>query len=192
MSPLARRLARARRNFALTVGARALLIAFTAGAALLLLLLGADALVALPLGLRQLAMPLAALTAICVLALHGAPRVRDALRSSDEEVALWFERRLQSLRYAPVTAADARTAVDSAALAPVIDAAPLEAELASASRAALRRPGLALAIGLTLLVLIPAGAVARVGAPRPGDSLDRLGASARGAADPLASIVVRV
>ena len=127
-----------------------------------------------------------------VLLGFGAVRARAAFRASDEQVALWFETRLPELRYALVTSADERYAGQEGALARTVASAPLEREVALASQRALARPAVLVFLLAVLILLAPAGAVARVSAPRAGDALARAGAVARAAADPLASIVVRV
>lgn len=118
--------------------------------------------------------------------------VRDAWRATDAQIALWFERRIPTLRYALVTQAELGQAQQSEALERVVSSAPLEATVAQATRRALVRPALTVALLAVLMVLMPAGAIGRVMTPSAGDALDR--ASARDAAvgNPLATIVVRV
>ncbi len=192
MSPVQERVARIRRRFAMAVLAHAVLVAAAIAGMILVAGLVVDALVALPLVVRSAIAPLAAFIGVTFLALRGLPQLREVLTSPDEAVALWFERRLPALRYALVTSVEAPFAIGPAALAATVASAPLESELSAATRHALRRPALALGAALLVLLVVPAGAVARVGAPRAGDALARAGASLRAGADPLATIVARV
>ncbi|MDH5235616.1 MAG: hypothetical protein OEW77_11715, partial [Gemmatimonadota bacterium] len=123
---------------------------------------------------------------------HVVAYARPAWRATDEQVALWFERRLPALRYALVTSVEARHAAAAPALEPAVAAVPLEHEVTSAARGALARPAGLVALLLAVLALAPAGAVSRIARPSPGDALMRPGAAARAARDPLATIVVRV
>jgi hypothetical protein len=192
MTPATARLHRARRSLALAAAARAALTAALA----VLLVLGAgfalDTLAGLPLGLRRAFLPLAVIAGGATLIRALAGPVRAAARATDEAVALWFESRLPTLRYALVTSVDARFAGSAPALDREIAGAPLEREVSLATRHALARPAIIVATLALGLILVPKGAIGRVIAPAPGDSLERLGAAARAAADPLASIVVRV
>ena len=192
MTPVRARLARARRALVFALSARGLLLALAVALVLLTVGLLADGLVSLPLGVRRLLAPVAILIGAIVLLGFGAVRARAAFRASDEQVALWFETRLPELRYALVTSADERYARQEGALAQTVASAPLEREVARASQRALARPAVLVLLLAVLFLLAPAGAVARVSAPRAGDALARAGAVARAAADPLASIVVRV
>ena len=192
MSPVQERVARIRRRFAMAVLARSVLVAAATAGLIIVAGLTLDALIGLPLVVRGWVAPVAAFVAVAILALGGVPRLREVLASRDEAVALWFEQRLPSLRYALVSSVDSHVVIEPGALAASIASAPLEAELATAARAVLLRPALALVAALLVLFVVPSGAVARVGAPRAGDSLARAGASLRAGADPLATIVARI
>ncbi len=192
MSPLRHRLGRARRRLALALALRSLLLAALATATILLVGVLADTLVALPLGLRDAMLPVAVLGGVALLALQGIPLVRDAMRASEEAVALWFEHRIPQLSYSLVTAVDPAVRDPHPALAERAGQAPLEQVAARATRETLAHPAFALAIAALALLLVPDGAVARLTAPSEGDSLARAGTGLRGAADPLAAIVVRV
>jgi hypothetical protein len=192
MTPVVVRLARARRRFALAILVRSLLLAALASATILLLGLLLDTIIGLPLGVRRVLPSLAALGGVATLAILGVPRLRDALRATDESIALWFERRLPSLRYTLVTLADPRAGGLPAAVSASVAAAPLETEARRATREAVLRPAFALVLAVAALLLVPDGAVARVATPRAGDSLSRAGADRRAVGDPLATIVVRV
>lgn len=186
------RLLRARRALVASAAARALIVALLVALGVVGIGLALDALVGLPLGLRRALLPVAVLGGALALARGVLGPVRAAWGASDEMVALWFERRLPALRYALVTSVDPRFADAVPALERSATAAPLEREVALATRAALLRPALiAGALAIAVLVL-PGGAVARVLAPAAGDALDRPGAASRAVADPLATIVVRV
>ncbi len=191
MSPVTR-LRRAHRRLVLATLARAVLVAAVVALALLATGLVIDTFVALPLGARRALLPLALLGggALLVRALVGP--VREALRATDESVALWFERRIPDLRYALVTSVDPRFAGGVPGLEKQVERAPLEREVATAARSTLLRPAVIAAIFAAGLLLLPDGAVGRVVRPSTGDALDRLGAGGRAAADPLATIVVRV
>ena len=192
MSGVARRIVRARRALIASTLARAFLRAALVALVVLGAGLAADTLTGLPLAVRRLLVPLALVAGIAALLRDVMGPVRAAICASNESVALWFEARLPSLRYALVTSVDARHAGSVPALDRAVSEAPLEREVATASRSALVRPAIAVGVLALLLVLIPGGAVGRVAAPRDGDALDRAGASSRAATDPLATIVVRV
>jgi hypothetical protein len=91
-----------------------------------------------------------------------------------------------------VTQAELGETQGSEALERVVSSAPLEATVAEATRSALARPTLTVALLSALLVLMPAGAIGRVTAPSAGDALNRPDALAAAAGNPLATIVVRV
>lgn len=154
-------------------------------------LLAADALIGLPIRWRALLGVAPWLTAGLVLAAQIAGPIRRLVTARAEDVALWFERRIPALRYALVTQAGLGSA-GLPALEGVVASTPLEEELRSGVRTALERPLTALVVLSVLIVLIPQGAMSRVFAPAAGDALDRPGAAARAATNPLATIVVRV
>ncbi|MEX2180493.1 MAG: hypothetical protein WD771_00485 [Gemmatimonadaceae bacterium] len=185
------RLARARRTLVALLVARALLLSALVGAAALTVLLVVDVIAGIPLEVRS---SLAAIPWVAAFVAAGwfvAGPVRAGIRATEEQVALWFERRLPSLQYALVTQASLG-APGSAALEEAVAAAPLEHELRAAAGAALLRPALALAVAAVVLALAPAGALARLLEPAAGDALARPLLGAGDAADPLATIVVRV
>jgi len=187
-----RRIARARRSLVAAAVARALLLAVLAALLVLATGLVVDTFVGLPLEARRWLVPLALAVGAAALARTALGPVRAAVRATDESVALWFETRLPALRYALVTSVDARYAGTVPALERIADEAPLEREIASASRTALMRPALAVgAIALGLL-LMPPMAMGRITAPTAGDALGRMRTDARAAADPLATIVAHV
>lgn len=183
------RLQRARQRFALALATRAVLMALVVAAGGFLLVLLVDIALGLSTGAREklaLAPWLAGFATLLWLAWQAVAVSR---RASDEQLALWFEQRIPSLRYALVT----RVGLESAAQldAQIVDA-PLEQELTTATRRALTPPLIALSVAAALLLVLPSGAVGRVLAPAPGDALDHASAAARAVADPLATIVVRV
>lgn len=186
------RLARARRALGLAVAGRG--VALAVATALGLLVGGAvvDAFVGLPMPARRALLPLALTSGALLLLAQFLQRIMPAWRASDEAVALWFERRLPSLRYALVTAVDPHVTTVPPALERAVESAPLEPEVSRASRAILLRPVVAVLVALALLAVAPDGAVARVTAPRAGDALERAGADSRAESEPLATIVVRV
>ncbi len=174
---------------------RAVCLAAVAGLGTVALLLVADLSLALPASLREAlrALPwIVAAVVLMVLARRAITRVHHA---HDESLALWFERRLPELQYALVTRATGAVRGDAAgagALDATIARAPLDATLQRALRELLLAPLAVALIGLALLVLVPAGAVARIADPRAGDSLSRPAAIAQAARNPLASIVADV
>ena len=186
------RIRRARTTLALALGVRALLIAMACGLAVVALGVAGDAVVGLPLALRELLLPAALSLGAAVFVVLCLSRVRAAWRSTDEEIALWLEGRIPSLGYALVTSIGAPDAAAARALEREVAAAPVERTVREASGHALWRPGVVALVLLGLVALAPPGAVARVTAPAAGDLLDRAGGTARAERDPLATIVVRV
>ncbi len=186
------RVARARRSLIAAALTRAVLHA--ALVALLVLAVGllVDTFIGLSLDVRRWLVPLAVSAGVAVLAHAAFGPVRAAVRATDESVALWFETRLPSLRYALVTSVDARYAGSVPALERAAADAPLEREVATASRAALVRPALVVAVLAIGLLLLPPAAIGRITTPAAGDALGRMGTDARAAADPLATIVAHV
>lgn len=194
MSPVVRRLRRARRVLLLGIATRAVLVGILVALAAMLFALAVDVLVGLPLAWRARFVPAAWLAGALAMAWQLRRGASLIAAAGDEGIALWFERRIPALRYALVTRVTATDAVptDAAALDAAIAAAPLESEVTGALRAALLRPSAALLVALVVLLLLPSGAVGRVLAPAPGDALERAGAAARAGADALATIVVRI
>lgn len=96
-------------------------------------------------------------------------RARGVLHA--EQVALWIEERRPELRYALVTAVDSRYAGRVPALESAVGTA-WRGVLRPTVLRALLVPAAVAALGAALLALVPAGAVSRVTAPRPGDALD--------------------
>ena len=186
------RIAHARRRFGLATSARGVVIAAAAILGVLLTATIVDALVGLPVSLRRLILPLAAVAGVLVLLTEFIGRVRPTWRASDEAIALWFERRVPALRYALVSSVDPHITSLPSTIAHAVEAALLEPEVSRASREVLQRPIAVLALLVLSFLVAPAGAVARVAAPRVGDALERPGAASRAASDPLATIVVRV
>lgn len=182
------RLTNARTRILITLLARTALHAVIAALASVTLLLLLDVLVGLPQGLRSLTAWLPWILGVGLLLVGASRAIRGVHAANDEALALWFERRLPDLQYALVT----RVGADVPALDARIAAAPLEAELARASRAALQAPAIAALVGLLLLWLMPSGAVARIASPRPGDALNRAGAASRAVENPLETIVANV
>lgn len=187
------RLRRARQRLLAVLTARALVTAALASIATILLALGADAVIGWSAESRRVVAIFPWLVGAVMLALSGGRAYAASRAATDESIALWFEQRIPSLRYALVTRLSGEPdAVAEAALDRVIADAPLEREVASATRASLLKPALGLLGAVALLALLPDGAVGRVTAPSVGDALERPGAAAAAASDPLATIVVRV
>ncbi|MCL4214434.1 MAG: hypothetical protein KJZ74_10995 [Gemmatimonadales bacterium] len=186
------RIRRARTTLALALAARALLVAVASALAVVAVGVVVDSVAGLPLTLRELLLPAALLTGAAVFASLFLLRVRGAWRATDEDVALWLEGRIPSLRYALVTSLGAPESPAARALADEVASAPVERTVRQASGHALWRPGVVALVLLGLVALAPPGAVARVTAPEAGDLLARAGGAARAERDPLATIVVRV
>ena len=155
--------------------------------ALLLLL---DTVVGLELSTRARLAPAPWLAALVIGLWHLAGPVRDVWRATDEELALWFERRLPALQYALVT--EAGLADEVGVLRARTAAVPLEDEVRRTARATLLRPAIAVVLALVLGAVVPSGALRRVTAPAAGDALDRVGAATAATLNPLATIVARV
>jgi hypothetical protein len=185
---IATRLAAARTRILGTLLLRATLHAAIGAIASIALLLLFDVLVGLPHAIRSVTANLPWLCAAIVLAVGTARAVRSVHAANDEALALWFERQLPELQYALVT----RVGADLPSVDARIAAAPLESALRTASRSALRAPAIAALVGLVLLWVMPSGAIARIATPRPGDALDRPGASLRAVANPLETIVADI
>ncbi len=186
------RLHHARKRLRLVSVGRAVVWTLLAALLSLLVVLAIDFAFDLSLAARARLTPGPWLATIATLAWHLAGPVRDAWRATDAQLALWFERRIPTLRYALVTQAELGETARSEALERVVSSAPLEATLAEASRAALTRPSLTVLLLGALLLLLPAGAVGRVVAPSAGDALDRPDVVAGAVENPLATIIVRV
>ncbi|MCE9601263.1 MAG: DUF4175 domain-containing protein [Gemmatimonadetes bacterium] len=186
------RLASARRAFGLAASVRGVGVAGASALAVLLTATLVDALVGMPMPLRRLILPLAVAAGGAALIAEALRRIRPALRASDEALALWFEQRLPSLRYALVTAVDPQVASVPPSIMREVEETPLEPEVRRATRRLLLQPLALLAVVTLALLAAPDGAIARVTAPRAGDALARAGEASRAARDPLATIVVRV
>jgi hypothetical protein len=168
------RVASARRTLGAAIGARALLWAIAAAAALLALGGAIDWMVGAPRAVRMLAIPVAIIVALAVAAyaLWRGRRVR-----SLSAVALWLEERIPELRYALVTALDApQPSVDLERDVAAVQWTPV---IARALGHALVPPLVVLAVAALLLLGLPAGVRARISAPRAGDSLLRAAVAPR-------------
>ncbi len=181
------RVERARRALRTTVIAAALLHGLAAALAFLLLAATADAFIALPAGARRLVPWLAPLVAAVLI----VRRIRrSGVRADTGSAALWIEARFPSLRYALVTAVDPRYAGKLPEIEHAASQVEFESAVQKAARRALTAPSIAVAALALVLLLLPAGAVARVVHAAPGDALGR----ARGGShvNPLTTVVVHV
>ena len=181
------RVERARRTLRTTAIAAAVLRGIAAAFAVLLLSATVDAFVSLPAGARR-AVPF--LAALCAAAVFWRRLQRAGVRGDAGSAALWIEARFPSLRYALVTAVDPRYAGRVPEIERVAAAVPFEPAVRNAARRALTGPAVAVALFALLLVVLPAGAVARVIRPVAGDALSRARAGSH--TNPLATVVVRV
>lgn len=182
-----RRVERARRTLRTAAIAAAILRALAAALALLLVAATVDAFVALPAGARR-AVPFVAAAAGVAVFLRRFRRA--GVRGDGASAALWIEARFPSLRYALVTAVDPRYAGRVPEVERAAAAVAFEPAVSKAARKALAGPAIATAAFALILLLLPAGAVARVTRPAPGDALSR--ARGRSRANPLATVVVHV
>ncbi|HEY2895602.1 MAG TPA: hypothetical protein VGJ12_00580 [Gemmatimonadaceae bacterium] len=162
------RVASARRTLGATIGARALLWAIAASAALLAIGGLLDWMIGAPRALRALAIPVALVVALAAgaYALWRGRRVR-----SLPAIALWLEERVPELRYALVTALDAPQS--SPHLERGVAAVQWMPVIRRAIGHALLPPLVVLVAATALLFALPAGVRARISAPRAGDSLLR-------------------
>ncbi|MDB4874617.1 MAG: hypothetical protein JWM41_1063 [Gemmatimonadetes bacterium] len=170
----------------------------TVGVALRALVWGVVAALTLIVGaaLADLAtpLPLAIRSGLIVVAVLAAPAIaiafawRDRAVLSLDRVALWVEEHFPSLEYALVTA------VETGNDALVSTAAPVSWAATARRRAArvLGAPLAAIVVAVAVILLLPAGAVARVRSPHAGDALDRAGAAARADASHLVPLVGQV
>ena len=158
---------------ALAAGAVAIaLLRAAAAAAVVMALVGvADWAVGLDRPLRSGAVPVGAAVGalVALVSLWRARRV-----FSLESVALWIEERRPALRFALVTVLDPRFAGGSL---PELERAVSRAHWRSSVPRALARavvlPSTILLVALGMRAILPSGIVARVEAPRSGDSLAR-------------------
>lgn len=181
------RVERARRTLRATAIAAAALRGLAAALGILLLSATVDAFVSLPAGARRLVPFVAAATAI---ALFLRRLSRAGVRADAGSAALWIEARFPSLRYALVTAVDPRYEGRVPEIERAAAQVSFEPAVRRAARRALTGPSIAVAACVLVLLVLPAGAVARVIRPAAGDALSRVRAGSR--TNPLASMVVRV
>jgi hypothetical protein len=171
---------------ALGVAARALAWGATASAAMLVAGAIADIMTPIPLGAR---IALAATATLAGVASAVAVTWRSRRVVSLPRVALWIEERFPSLQFALVTEVEGLRVWPSVAT----PASSADWTRMSRTRAirGLGAPLAALASVSLMLAILPAGAVARVGAPRAGDALDRAASRPSGASR-LAPLVASV
>ncbi len=138
-----------------------------------------------PMDVRALVIVIAALAAVVVAA---ALVWRDRAVWRLDRVALWMEEHVPSLEYALLTAV---TSGDASFVA----SAHSESWLGIAFRRVARVlgvPAAALAVAAVVVMLLPAGAVARVRSPHAGDSLDRRAGAAGAGSSRLTPLVAEV
>lgn len=180
-------------------GARAALAAGAVSAALLwgaaiatlaIALAGvADWIVNLPRPVRERAVPVSA-AAGAIVALAVLWRWRRTF--SRQAVALWIEERLPTLRYALVTVLDPRWAGAVPELECIVAGARWGATVARAVARAAAPPLVLLVLAGAIGAVLPAGIVARINAPRPGDALARMPRGEVAAGNRLVPIVATV
>ncbi len=185
---LRQRVVRADRQLRNAVLASAILRGSAFTLLILLLATFADAAFALSVDTR-LAVPLSALGVGLAEVLRRLRR--RGWRAPVNHTALWIESRFPALRYAMVTAVDAQYGGAVPELEHAAAQVPFEAEIRRVTMRALRWPALGVIVFVTVLAVLPSGAVTRVTWPRAGDALDRPVLIAR-RVNPLETIVVRV
>ncbi len=181
------RVNRAHRTLRTAAVAAAALRGIAAALALLLLSATVDAFVSLPAGARRI-VPLAA--AVVAIAVFVRRMRRAGSRDGTESAALWIEARFPSLRYALVTAVDPRYAGQVPDVERAAAQLSFEPAVRAAARRALTAPVVAVMVFAGILLLLPAGAVARVVRPAAGDALSSARSGPR--TNPLAALVVHV
>jgi hypothetical protein len=171
----------------LAVGSVIRALAWGTGAAYTLVLGAAlvDLAVPLSLGTRQTIVGLGVLTAVVIAA---ALFWRDRAVLSLRRVALWIEEHFPALEYNLVTA------VETGDRALVANVSPAHWRLTAWRRAAraLGAPIAVAAAATIVLLVLPAGAVARMRSPRAGDSIERAGLGRRPSVSRLAPLVADV
>jgi hypothetical protein len=170
MSPFAR-VRSVQRILTAGIVVRAVACGVAAGATLFIGAALADWGVGLDLVTRQL---LRALAVVAAVAVAVALVWRDRSVRAPQRVALWIEEQDPSLEYRLVTALEAKRE----ALVPAKTADEWTATATSRALRAVAMPVLAMVVALLLPLALPSGAVARVRAPRVGDSIDRVGPGA--------------
>ena len=165
---------RLRRTRAVLISAivvSALMWAATIGFAVIAIAAMTDLLIDLPRSLRGAVQPTAWIAAVIVAV---ATLWRGRRARSLTSTALWIEERVPSLQYALVTSLEPQAARVAPMLDDQVSRTSWERALfpRAVGRAALP-PLVALVAAAAMLLLLPQGVVARVRAPRPGDSLDR-------------------
>lgn len=148
-----------------------------------------DLLVPVPLSMRLLVRPAAALagTIAAMVVLWRGRRVLSATR-----VALWIEEHVPWLEYRLVTAIDPAFADRRSSLESAVGEAQWGGVVMVAAGRAAALPGAIAAAALLLILLLPEGAIARARTPRAGDELDRVELSARAPLDRLTPLVALV
>ena len=106
-------------------------------------------------------------------------------------MALWIESHFPALRYALVTAVDPAYAGRVPEIEQSAGLVAFEPVISRAVWRAIARPLIAAAIAVLVLLLLPAGTVARVTAARTGDALGGLALGLR-TSNPLEPVVVHV
>ena len=184
------RVERTRAMLVIGVVARALMW----GAAALLAVIGVatmlDLLVDLPREVRRLALPLGWLTAMVVmLTLLWRGRRARSLAAT----ALWIEEHVPSLQYALVTSLEQDGGRSASSLAREVERHRWESAILprALSRATLP-PLLAVGVASAMLLALPSGVVARVRAPRAGDTIERPALTRPADASRLVPLVARV
>lgn len=164
------------------------------GATTLLAVIGVatllDLLVDLPREVRRLTLPVGWLTAtVVMLALLWRGRRARSLAAT----ALWIEEHVPSLQYALVTSLEQQGEQPTSRLADEVERHRWEsAILPRALTRAIVPPLLAVAIAAAMLFALPSGVIARVRAPRAGDSIERPAVATPADASRLAPLVARV
>lgn len=164
------------------------------GGAVLLVVIGVaalfDLLVDLPREVRRLVLPAGWLTAaVVMLMLLWRGRHARSLTAT----ALWIEEHVPSLQYALVTSLEQDAVRSAPLLAREVERHRWESAILPRALARATVPALlAVGVATALLLTLPSGVVARVRAPRAGDSIERPAVSRSPDASRLIPLVARV
>ena len=189
MTPL-QRVRRTRALLVTTVIARALLWGAAAGVGVIGIAGVIDLVLDLPRAVRGAVFPIAvaAAVAVVVLLLWRGRRARSLAAT-----ALWIEERVPSLQYALVTSLEQDADQTSSQLVREVERHRWESAILPRALARAAVPPLvAVVLATAMLLILPRGVVARVRAPRAGDTVDRPALARPAAASRLSPLAARV
>jgi hypothetical protein len=129
-----------------------------------------------------------AMAIVAAVSVAGALLWNDRSVASLERVALWVEERFPTLEYSLVTA----VTMGRPQIAANVESKRWTTAAARRVLRAVGEPALAIAIAAAVVVLLPAGAVARVRSPHAGDALARVAGRGGAAASRLTPLVAQI